>query len=281
MKGLIIIFLTGLIIACQSTDCSDGIQNGNETGIDCGGDCVPCSNNTGNNDISGTWHHNYMIVRYTNNVVGGGYIQYAQIDTSSNCLVEVTPSSTQGVGFFVANGNLYGCYYPSVNNYLVNGNSISQGGTIEKLSYDSLRIRVPSNDSTWHYLNATDFTYGNTADVNWSVNLSSPISMSGQVEIKLFVNGVQNTTIPLIPGQTQYSGIEAVDLTHSSPSINIWLSQQSGASSSETIQFTTSLNWNNIKVKSGPHIVCASGNCSGEDNIQPYSASMYSYFVWR
>ena len=27
---------------CNTSICSDGIQNGNETGIDCGGDCPPC-----------------------------------------------------------------------------------------------------------------------------------------------------------------------------------------------------------------------------------------------
>ena len=36
----------GLLQSCTtetSTFCGDGIQNGNETGIDCGGDCTPCA----------------------------------------------------------------------------------------------------------------------------------------------------------------------------------------------------------------------------------------------
>lgn len=46
MKKVGFIILTmAAVLSCevQTTDlCSDGIQNGNETGVDCGGDCDPC-----------------------------------------------------------------------------------------------------------------------------------------------------------------------------------------------------------------------------------------------
>ena len=35
------IILLGFLVSCQPT-CDDGIMNGDETGIDCGGDCLPC-----------------------------------------------------------------------------------------------------------------------------------------------------------------------------------------------------------------------------------------------
>ena len=39
--------------ACST--CNDGIQNGNETGVDCGGDCNPCNtNNCSITDYTGT-----------------------------------------------------------------------------------------------------------------------------------------------------------------------------------------------------------------------------------
>ena len=49
-----------IITSCGSDDpisttasCTDGIQNGNETGIDCGGDCTPCiENNILEGDVS-------------------------------------------------------------------------------------------------------------------------------------------------------------------------------------------------------------------------------------
>ena len=43
------LFLSGfLFVSCLNNDtdvatCSDGIQNGTETGVDCGGDCQPCA----------------------------------------------------------------------------------------------------------------------------------------------------------------------------------------------------------------------------------------------
>ncbi|MCZ4410649.1 hypothetical protein O3Q51_17670 [Cryomorphaceae bacterium 1068] len=39
-------FIALLLLSCSKDDdatCNDGKQNGNETGIDCGGDCTPCS----------------------------------------------------------------------------------------------------------------------------------------------------------------------------------------------------------------------------------------------
>ncbi|MCB0556649.1 MAG: hypothetical protein KDD02_24095 [Phaeodactylibacter sp.] len=55
MKNLKFLFLlfaiTGMVVTWQSCDkdndepeatCSDGIQNGDETGVDCGGSCAPC-----------------------------------------------------------------------------------------------------------------------------------------------------------------------------------------------------------------------------------------------
>jgi len=50
-----------MIVSCSSDDdspggsasCTDGIQNGNETGVDCGGSCDPCTaNNTLNGDVT-------------------------------------------------------------------------------------------------------------------------------------------------------------------------------------------------------------------------------------
>ncbi len=39
---------TGTALTCQAPTCSDGVQNGNETGVDCGGGtCLPCGYNMG------------------------------------------------------------------------------------------------------------------------------------------------------------------------------------------------------------------------------------------
>ena len=59
LKILIMFAISALIVSCSGDDdtpatnsfCSDGIQNGNETGVDCGGSCNPCT--SGNNQLSG------------------------------------------------------------------------------------------------------------------------------------------------------------------------------------------------------------------------------------
>lgn len=51
LSTISLIALALIFVQCQSDDdkaiyqdrCSDGVQNGNETGIDCGGDCEPCA----------------------------------------------------------------------------------------------------------------------------------------------------------------------------------------------------------------------------------------------
>ena len=45
---LIILIVVSVFIGCKKdtvilATCSDGIQNQSETGIDCGGECAPCS----------------------------------------------------------------------------------------------------------------------------------------------------------------------------------------------------------------------------------------------
>jgi uncharacterized protein (TIGR02145 family) len=49
MKKLFFIASVGLLFSCNTPDCTNGEQDGNETGIDCGGDCPPCQNNNTNN----------------------------------------------------------------------------------------------------------------------------------------------------------------------------------------------------------------------------------------
>lgn len=50
MKKIVVVLLTGVLFyGCETTvasSCGDGIQNGTELGIDCGGDCPPCASFT-------------------------------------------------------------------------------------------------------------------------------------------------------------------------------------------------------------------------------------------
>jgi hypothetical protein len=58
MKQLTIILtsiLIFLVIGCKKNpSCSDGVQNGTETGIDCGGNCSPCTTTSATTPTNGT-----------------------------------------------------------------------------------------------------------------------------------------------------------------------------------------------------------------------------------
>ncbi|WP_299259754.1 hypothetical protein [uncultured Aquimarina sp.] len=57
---LMLTLTTGaFIVSCSSDDdsgttssCTDGVQNGNETGVDCGGSCTPCTSSTLNGEVT-------------------------------------------------------------------------------------------------------------------------------------------------------------------------------------------------------------------------------------
>ena len=50
------------LLACNSSDCNNGIQDGNETGIDCGGDCTACATpSTLESQLAGDWYLHYTV----------------------------------------------------------------------------------------------------------------------------------------------------------------------------------------------------------------------------
>lgn len=56
MRVILISLLSFILYSCNSSDCTNGIQDGNETGVDCGGNCPTCTTPTApQNNISGDW----------------------------------------------------------------------------------------------------------------------------------------------------------------------------------------------------------------------------------
>jgi len=97
MKKLLFILLTfPIFTACNnSSDCTNGVQDGNETGIDCGGNCPVCQpSNPTTSGILGDWYWYRMdIVSYDN---GGN-------ETGTNS----TNYPPQNVHTFKADGFIY------------------------------------------------------------------------------------------------------------------------------------------------------------------------------
>ena len=60
------------MFSCNSTDCTNGVQDGNETGVDCGGDCPNCVTPPAPSGILGDWHfHRMDLVQYSNGEIIG------------------------------------------------------------------------------------------------------------------------------------------------------------------------------------------------------------------
>ncbi len=82
--------------------CNDGIQNGDETGVDCGGSCDPCTSVTycasNGKDISGEYISKVVLGTINNTTTGstGGYGDYTSISTSlskgASNTITITPT---------------------------------------------------------------------------------------------------------------------------------------------------------------------------------------------
>ncbi|MEM6696821.1 MAG: T9SS type A sorting domain-containing protein [Bacteroidota bacterium] len=85
--------------ACPEPSCDDGIQNGNETGVDCGGDCAPCAepsceaptnlstSNIRRNKATLNWSAVADAVSYTINVRAIGTTDWDDATTSNTSIV--------------------------------------------------------------------------------------------------------------------------------------------------------------------------------------------------
>jgi hypothetical protein len=93
MRRLIILcfVITGLT-SCHPVDCNNGIQDGNETGVDCGGACPNCGSNNGNTVSIG---QNYQ----------GGIVFYVD-NTGQHGLIAAPSNQASGV--------LWGCYASNI-----------------------------------------------------------------------------------------------------------------------------------------------------------------------
>ena len=99
--------LSSLIFSCNPTNCTNGVQDGNETGIDCGGNCPPCAtfpngNSSQNNDnwkfkitIDGITHEaeGYGIFNSSSQINNAAYVSSVSVIWTIYCQI-TDPSSS-------------------------------------------------------------------------------------------------------------------------------------------------------------------------------------------
>ena len=102
MRTLIVVILLSLLCACTGSDCNNGIQDGNETGIDCGGNCAACVATTLETQLSGDWHLHYTVHTQLWDTV------YSSM--TSDCRIHLSLNEI-GNGVYSAYGTVGSCAY--------------------------------------------------------------------------------------------------------------------------------------------------------------------------
>ena len=288
MKSILgIIAFTLIIAGCQSSDCGNGIQDGNETGVDCGGDCASNCNTTGGgtnnyfNDIQGLWYFNYSFVE-NSFVSGGGVANNLTIYTGSTCKVDFTNTPATSSGYYNILGSAgVGCNYPSSGIYRITGNVISLFGTIiESLNGSNLQL---ASSGRKDYYNRTPITYANTENINWTVELASNYTGVGNFEIKLTSNFTTQVIIPIVAGQLSYSGTLAVNTNQASANVKIDIGPNTvingTANAADVLEISsTALTWNGLTATSSNHQLCPFiTGCNGVASIN----GSFSQITWN
>lgn len=156
--------LSSLMFSCNPTDCTNGVQDGNETGIDCGGNCPPCTtspngNSSQNNDY---WMFEITINGITQEAEGYGHFE--------------SPGVIGNSAYTLAGGNWVNTMQindPSSSSY-ISGNLGSA-----QLLFENITIGVSEAtfSSTW-YIDAVESAAGSNYG-SYSFNYGAPVNQLG------------------------------------------------------------------------------------------------------
>lgn len=146
MKKLFLLLTVVAItmLSCQNSDCSNGIQDGNETGVDCGGDCIACTTTLGSTeqDMEGMWYFDKKITSFDTTY-------YSAPACKCQLTLDVIEPTTQ----YRAYGAFTECTYGSATGWWINSDTdlLNDNFTIDLLNGDSLVITSMQGWGTWYY----------------------------------------------------------------------------------------------------------------------------------
>lgn len=289
------VVLTYLLFSCsQPQNCNNGVQDGSETGIDCGGNCPPCpSNNGGGNnsnppnttlqDIQGLWYYNMSV--HGQGATITDHKHFIQIYMGTNCLVDFTSNNptpyTNNTTMYDMYGYFTGCSYPTQGGWYYNttNNTLNTSYLVD-IDNDTLHLDQTSADLKY-VLNRFARTTSNSNTVTFEVELASSYPNSNEVFIDIIGTGM-NDTIPIVPGQLTYSVTKSINLATSSPYVIFSV----GSNLTSTGNFITCTSRvimdNTVIAETSPHTFCVSNgtfNCNGFELLGNYPlATIYWYF---
>lgn len=250
MRLFLFFCMSTVLLACQPVDCTNGVQDGNETGIDCGGDCPSCSSGTPQNtpptDLLKLWYKTMQLATLTNQT-GGTYSKISTLYYNNNCHVEFTSNpSTTASGFLTCYGMINQCTYPNELFYEFNQtNNTIAGYNYNLVTSDSVIFDGNGGSGAWHYKSSQPVA-PTQESIQWEVELNSAYPNNGEVSINVWVNNTLVNTVPVVSGQTLYSGTSTVNLSVAQPKILINVNTSVTTSGTNTISFTKRLKRNGL-----------------------------------
>lgn len=230
-----------ILIGCNKNHCINGVQDGNETGVDCGGDCPPCDA-SGNvtqytiDDIAGLWYvtgiHGYtsglsVLLPVVCNQIQALYLEIKNpnFPRNSQCklLISNIPHSNGGNNVYESNGWIPCGYDSGISSDL---QSVSMGAentvTIDgfgeskiiKLTATDLVIASTLFNNEIHF-KKSPISPQNYQIVEWKVELTENYIQDPNKDstwIWIHGQGVHDY-IMVIPGVNIYQGQYAVDFS--------------------------------------------------------------------
>jgi len=215
MKTYLIIFISVIMFSCNHSDCNNGIQDGNETGIDCGGGCPNClpiiientdineemvyndsifNNNDTFQKLQGLWYTNYNLIRTYNSNNDTTHVTmhvYKDTDIKTSFSDVIEPNSL--FYFLTSKGIIYTPEYP--NSYVYSYDSIFNRITfnnnydfnILSISDDSLNLDFVGNTPSIfeYYLSHDKTIFSTSTTIDWEVNLLNFYPNNNEIKIKI------------------------------------------------------------------------------------------------
>ena len=247
MKIALTFILFLMLFSCKHSDCTNGIKDGDETGIDCGGDCPNCTieveqeinneeehfyvdsvfnQNETFQKLQGLWHTNSKIIRAFN--ANNDTIE-ATLHVNKNYHPKTFFSDTidPNTLFYFLNvkGKIREEDYPDANFYsfdtinneiMINNNYHLY--SILNITNDSLNLKLGNDNSdvSFEYNLARNKTiYSSSETINWNVELQNSYPTPNELNIRIAYEDdsqipLQIILIPIQPGQLNYTG--SIDL---------------------------------------------------------------------
>lgn len=154
--SLLLSIFSYLIVGCSGADCNNGIQDGNEIDIDCGGDCPTCVPvpTSLEQDLSGIWYQHYseiVITQFSDTTF--------DYPTGPTCKMDLTLEKVQANHpHWRAYGSVWNCTYSGSTSWWINETSgyFNDNYIIDTINPNRLVIRTyfgmtDGNHTIYHY----------------------------------------------------------------------------------------------------------------------------------